>query len=145
MSQEKNSLTIGQVAKMMSLPVSTIRYYDKEGMIPNVVKDSNGRRKFDEENIDTLRIIECLKVSGMPLADIKQFIILVKQGDRTLFERAQLFNNLGKTLKHEMEKLEKTLKIIEYKQEYYKEALSDGTEKFVKANSYSINELYEIQ
>lgn len=61
--------TIGQVSKKFGLPISTLRYYDKEGLFPNMQRIS-GIRKFDEKEIEAIRIIECLKKSGMEIKDI---------------------------------------------------------------------------
>ena len=65
--------TIGQVSEMFDLPVSTLRYYDKEGLFPELSRTS-GIRQFSENEIETLRIIECLKKTGLQIKDIKQFM-----------------------------------------------------------------------
>ena len=65
--------TIGQISKMFHLPVSTLRYYDKEGLFPGIKRDS-GIRKFDEKEIEALHVIECLKKSSLEIKDIKQFM-----------------------------------------------------------------------
>ena len=60
--------TIGQVAEMFGLPISTLRYYDKQGLFPQLIRES-GIRKFSENEIEALRIIECLKKSGLEIKD----------------------------------------------------------------------------
>ena len=65
--------TIGQVSEMFGIPVSTLRYYDKEGLFPNMQRVS-GIRKFSGTELEALRVIECLKKSGMEIRDIKQFM-----------------------------------------------------------------------
>lgn len=65
--------TIGQVSEMFGLPISTLRYYDKQGLFPGMERIS-GIRKFSEKEIETLRVIECLKRSGLEIKDIKQFM-----------------------------------------------------------------------
>ena len=65
--------TIGQVSRMFDLPISTLRYYDKEGLFPDMQR-SSGIRKFSEKELEALRVIECLKKSGMEIRDIKQFM-----------------------------------------------------------------------
>ena len=72
--------TIGQVSEMFDLPISTLRYYDKEGLFPNLQRES-GIRKFGEKEIEALRIIECLKKSGLEIKDIKQFMQWCVQGN----------------------------------------------------------------
>ena len=71
--------TIGQVSAMFSLPVSTLRYYDKEGFFPNLERKGN-IRYFSDNELEALRIIECLKKSGLEIKDIKQFFIWVSEG-----------------------------------------------------------------
>ena len=65
--------SIGQVSQMFDIPCSTLRYYDKEGLFPNIVRNS-GIRSFTHLEIETIRVIECLKISGLEIKDIKQFI-----------------------------------------------------------------------
>lgn len=74
--------TIGQISDMFKLPVSTLRYYDKEGFFPNL-KRVSGIRRFSETEIDTLRVIECLKKSGLEIKDIKLFMDWCCKGAET--------------------------------------------------------------
>ena len=62
--------TIGQVSEMFDLPVSTLRYYDREGLFPDIERQS-GIRRFGERELEALRIIECLKLSGLEIREIK--------------------------------------------------------------------------
>ena len=66
--------SIGEISKMFDLPISTLRYYDKEGLFPHL-KRVNGVRKFSENEIETLRVIDCLKRSGLEIKDIKEYHI----------------------------------------------------------------------
>ncbi len=74
--------TIGQVSKMFNLPISTLRYYDKEGLFPDMNRES-GIRKFSEKELEALRVIECLKKSGLEIKDIKQFMEWCVKGSET--------------------------------------------------------------
>lgn len=71
--------TIGQISEMFDIPVSTLRYYDREGLFPDMQR-SSGIRKFTEKEIDILRVIECLKKSGLELKDIRQFMNWCSEG-----------------------------------------------------------------
>ena len=82
--------TIGQVSEMFELPVSTLRYYDKEGLFPDI-KRISGIRKFDEKEIEAIRVIECLKRSGMEIKDIKKFMEWCTEGKKTYSKRRDLF------------------------------------------------------
>ena len=131
----KTTYSIGEVATMFSLPISTIRYYDKEGLIPNLQKNTAGIRIFSQENLDTITIIECLKKAGMPIKDIKTFIQWCEMGDSTLDKRLQMFQELRVSIEKQKEELQNTLDTINYKCNYYTQAVKDGTKFYVKTNS----------
>lgn len=65
--------SIGQISEMFHLPISTLRYYDKEGLFPEMERQ-HGIRQFSEKEVEALRVIECLKASGLEIKDIKQFM-----------------------------------------------------------------------
>ena len=120
--------TIGQVSEMCGLPVSTLRYYDKEGLFPGMRRES-GIRKFDETAIEALRIIECLKKSGLEIKEIKQFMAWCAEGSETYTLRRDLFLKRKKAVEEEIERMERTLALINYKCWYYEEAIKDGNEE----------------
>lgn len=125
--------TIGEVARMFNITISTLRYYDKEGLLLNINKDNSGIRKFNEQNIEAIRIIEYLKKSGMSLKSIKEFMDWCAKGDSTLSKRYEMFAKQEETIKDKIKELENTLELIEFKKWYYSEALKDGSEKRVKS------------
>ncbi|WP_343248950.1 MerR family transcriptional regulator [Diplocloster hominis] len=119
--------TIGQVSTMFQLPVSTLRYYDKEGLFPDI-KRSSGIRKFSEKELEALRVIECLKKSGMEIKDIKKFMEWCSEGSRTYPQRLELFLNQKEVVEAEIRRLEKVLDMLRFKCWYYEQALKDGNE-----------------
>ena len=123
---------IGEVAKMLNLTIYTLRYYDKEGLLPHVERTPSGIRAFNESDVESLKIIECLKTSGMPLKDIKYFIDWCSQGDCTLQQRYDMFLERKAAVEAQMEELKKTMEDIDYKCWYYKTALEAGTENVHK-------------
>ena len=64
--------TIGEMAKMLGVPASTLRYYDKEGLLPFMARSSGGIRQFRDSDLEWLRIIGCMKKAGMSIKDIRQ-------------------------------------------------------------------------
>ena len=102
--------TIGQVSTMFDLPVSTLRYYDKEGFFPNLERKGN-IRYFSDNELEALRIIECLKKSGLEIKDIKQFFLWVS----------------------EVKELQKTLSLLKFKCWYYETAMKNGNEDAINA------------
>ena len=119
--------TIGQVAKMFHLPISTLRYYDKEGLFPDIQRTS-GIRKFTETELEALRVIECLKKSGLEIKDIKQFMKWCSEGSATYAERKALFLKQKEAVENEIHRLEKVLDMIRFKCWYYDQAIKDGSE-----------------
>lgn len=124
--------TIGQVSQMTGLPISTLRYYDKQGLFPNMERAS-GIRKFGDREIETLRIIECLKKSGLEIRDIKQFMDWCLQGAATYPERKQLFEKQKATVEAEIAHMNRVLAMLKFKCWYYEQAIQDGDEQRLRA------------
>lgn len=125
--------SIGEVAKELNLTVYALRYYDKEGLIPFVERTTSGIRVFKESDIEALKIIECLKSTGMPIKEIKNFIEWCSEGDSTIRQRYDMFMERKAIVEAQMEELKKTMVLIEHKCSYYKTALEAGTENIFKS------------
>ncbi|MDO4285412.1 MAG: MerR family transcriptional regulator [Eubacteriales bacterium] len=121
--------TIKQAAELMHVTPVTLRYYDKQGLLPNMERKESGYRIFSENDILMLRVIECLKKSGMSIKDIRKFSDWVRQGDDSLQERYEMFLERKKAVKSQITELQETLKFIEHKCRYYETAIEAGTEK----------------
>lgn len=100
--------TIGEISKRFNISISTIRYYDKEGLLPDI-KRENGIRKFSEQDVETIFIIECLKKTNVELKDIKRFIMMVKQGDSTIDERLNFFKEQKEKTLNQIKVLKKAV------------------------------------
>ena len=131
--------SIGEVAKELNLTVYTLRYYDKEGLMPFVERTPSGTRLFKESDISALKVIECLKSTGMPIKEIKNFIDWCSEGDSTLQQRYDLFIERKANVEAQMEELKKTMELIEHKCSYYKTALDAGTEDIHKNDKVEIS------
>ena len=123
--------SIGRVSEMFGLPVSTLRYYDKEGLFPNMERVS-GIRKFSDKELETLRVIECLKKSGLEIKDIKQFMEWCSQGSSTYSKRRELFERQKENIECRISHLEQALDMIKFKCWYYDTAIADGNEDRLK-------------
>lgn len=119
--------TIGEMAKIVNVPPSTLRYYDKEGLLPFVERTVGGIRMFKESDYEGLCIINCLKNSGMPLKDIKNFMQMVSQGDASIESRLELIEKQRERVLQDLEKIQQLLKILDYKVWYYSTAKAAGT------------------
>ena len=78
--------TVGEIAKKLNVAPSTLRYYDKEGLLPFVERSVGGIRVFHDEDMDWLELIECMKHTGMPIKEIKHFIDYCVEGDSRINE-----------------------------------------------------------
>ncbi|MBD5807405.1 MerR family transcriptional regulator [Limosilactobacillus walteri] len=126
--------SIGEVSKITGLPSSTIRYYDSLNFLPYLEKSPQGIRKFTQRDIDTIRIVECLKKSGLTLKEIQAYTKMIAQGDRSIVQRRELFYTTRQRLLDQMHEMKKTLKMLDFKCEYYDRAIADGTEKYVSTD-----------
>ena len=124
--------SIGQVAEMFGLPISTLRYYDKQGLFPNIERVS-GIRRFSEAEIEALRVIECLKKAGMEIRDIKQFMEWWEEGPVTYPQRKELFETQKAHMEEEIARMNRTLDMLKFKCWYYEQAIKDGSEDRLKA------------
>ena len=129
------------LSKLTGLSISTIRYYDKEGLL-NGINRKSGIRSFNDKDLNTIRVIECLKNSGMLIKEIRVLI-----GCFISFDTQFKFLDQEKKVQDQIKSLNQTLKLIKFKQWYYLKAISDNTESIVKNMSIDdmpddIKELY---
>lgn len=141
-------MQIGEVSKLTGLPISTLRYYDKNHLFPNIDRTTGGTRNFSKDDLNALRMIECLKNSGMKISEIKQFMIWCNEGDSTIDKRLKMFENQEKNIENQIKILENSLKLIKFKKWYYSKAKEDGTINIIKNTSIEkypkeIKKLYE--
>lgn len=120
--------TIRQVAEKMGVTIPTLRYYDKEGLLPFVDKKPDGTRVFKDEDFKVLYIITCMKKSGMPIKDIKRFMDFCQEGDNTLQERLEIFLERKEAVEKQMSELNNIMETINHKIWYYETAIEAGTE-----------------
>ena len=130
--------TVGEMAKILGIPASTLRYYDKEGLLPFVERSSGGIRMFTDKDYEWLKVIECLK--GLSIKDIRNYIDMATQGDAaSLQNRLILFQSRRDAVKKQIKDMQETLELLEFKCWYYEQAIADGTEENVR--SLSLDEI----
>ena len=119
--------TVGEMAKRMGVAASTLRYYDKEGLLPFVERSPGGIRLFRETDVEWLNVIGCLKGAGMSIGDIREYIRLAMQGDGTIDQRLALFKRQREALIRKMAALQNTLDMLDYKCWFYERAQELGS------------------
>lgn len=125
------SYSIKEVADMMGVSTATLRYYDKEGLLPGV-KRVNGIRVFEDKDFKWLRVLNCLKNTNMPIKEIKKYVELSKKGDKTLKERYEMILKQEERIQNDIKQFKHYLKEVEFKKNYYEEAIKAGSEEAVK-------------
>lgn len=119
--------TVGEIAKILNVTPHTLRYYDKEGLLPFVERSDSGIRMFKDSDFEWLHIIECLKKTGMSIKDIKVFIDWCIEGDSTIEQRLELIERQRESVLAQIEQLQETLNTLNYKRWYYQTAKEAGT------------------
>ena len=126
-----------EVEDMLGITKQALIYYEKEGLLPFIQRLDSGYRIFTEQDIRSLRVIECLKKSGMPLKEIRQFIQWIQEGDSSLEKRYEMFLERKRIVESQICELQNTLHFIDYKCQYYQAALEAGTEAIHQEKSNS--------
>ncbi|WP_424244224.1 DNA-binding transcriptional MerR regulator [Elusimicrobium posterum] len=128
--------TIAQVAKKYGMTAHTLRYYDKEGLLPFVDRTESGIRSFKESDFEWLAIITCLKQTGMPVKQIREFIELCQKGESTIEKRLKIFEEQKKSIAQQMDVLNKHLDKINFKIWYYSTAKKHGIDYVQNQKKY---------
>ena len=129
------SYTISEAARRMGVAPSTLRYYDKEGLLPNL-KRKNGQRIFEENDLRMLALLSCLKNTGMPLKQIHRYVDMVQEGDETIPERYALIKEQRRFILGQMEQLKYYLSELDFKDWYYRTAMKKGTTEGISLEDY---------
>jgi len=116
---------IKEAAKKVGLPPHTIRYYEQEGLLPFIRRDKNGNRIFNEADLTWIDSIVCFLKTGIALSKLREIGELAKQGEGTATKRKEIFKEHKFELMEKRKDLDKALKKIEEKIEYYEDMESN--------------------
>lgn len=119
--------TVSEISKKFNISPHTLRFYDKEGLLPFVERSERGIRMFKDDDFEWLFLIECLKKTGMSIKDIRTFIDWCTQGDKTINQRLNMFREQQKRVTEQIAELQETLDVLIYKCWYYETAQAAGT------------------
>ncbi|MEU5721776.1 MULTISPECIES: MerR family transcriptional regulator [unclassified Micromonospora] len=121
-STREMSLTVGEAAERVGLTTYTLRWYEQEGLVAPVGRDSAGRRRYTESDVNWLLLLTRLRRTGMPVRDMRRYAELARQGDRTLGARRALFEAHRARVLARMAELEEDLRVLDYKIDAYRRA-----------------------
>lgn len=123
---EDTMLTIKDVALRVGESEHTIRYYCKKGLFPFYTRDKNNIRRFTEEDLEGVRIVLCLRDTGMPLAEIKRYMDLCTKGPSTIQERLDIIRRQKENACQQMKEFQKKIDHLEWKENYYEKLMENG-------------------
>ncbi len=116
--------TMMQACRETDMTYQALKYYCNEGLVPNVKRDRNNRRVFDEQDIKWIRDLVCLKKCGMSIEEMKIYLDLCLQGEKTIPQRKEMLARKQEALRTSIQELEECVAYIDWKQNFYDEVLS---------------------
>lgn len=115
--------TVKQLSQKLNISEHTIRFYDDQGLLPDVQRDKNGTRLFTDDNIEWINLVLCLRNTGMSITDIKNYIKLCKEGDSTVHQRYQIILKQKEKAEADLRQMQKRLSILNMKQKCYEDII----------------------
>ncbi|MGW4209010.1 MerR family transcriptional regulator [Lentzea sp. NPDC004789] len=126
------SLSIGQVAERTGLSVHALRFYEKEGILANQVhRGPGGRRVYTQQDVDWLRMCIMLRMSGMPVPEIRRYTDLVRQGDGNELQRLEILKEHQERVRQQMAQLQDCMDLITHKVGVYQDYVNSIAAKAV--------------
>lgn len=107
-------MTVGEVAELLGMSVHTLRYYERVGLV-NVARSGSGQRRYDRPALARVIFISRLRMSGMSIRDISEYISLVEQGDNTVLQRLELLYRHRAKVRRQIDELQFALAVLDYK------------------------------
>lgn len=126
-------MTIKEVSEKYNISQDTLRYYEKEGLI-NPVPRVSGIRNYGKAEIDNIEFIICMRNAGLPVNVLKEYINLIRQGNKTAEKRRELLIEQREIVKKRLEDLNKAYERLNYKIDSYSSVILDNEKKLIKNN-----------
>jgi DNA-binding transcriptional MerR regulator len=116
---EELTMTVGEAAERVGLTAYTLRWYEQEGLVSPVGRDSAGRRRYTKQDVDWLLLLTRLRRTGMPVRDMRRYAELARRGEVTISARRRLFEAHRDRVIARIAELERDLEMLNYKIELY--------------------------
>ena len=113
-----------QVCKETDMTYQALKFYCNEGLVPNVKRDKNNRRIFDERDVAWIKSLTCLKKCGMSIQEMKKYLDLCLQGAETIPQRKVMLMQKQESLRETMRQVQESIDYIDWKQSFYDDVLS---------------------
>ena len=122
--------TMKQACEKTGLPYETLKFYCNQGLVPNVKRDKQNRRVFDDRDIAWINSLSCLKNCNMGIGEMKEYLALCLEGEGSIPERKVILEAKRKTLEQERKRIEDAIRYIDWKQSFYDDVLSGKIKYF---------------
>ena len=132
--------TMKETCEMVNMTYETVKYYCNVGLIPNVKRDKNNHRVFDENNINWIKSLSCLKNCGMSIEEMKEYLTLCLKGPSTIPKRKEILSIKRKELLEKQKKLQDSIDYIDWKQGFYDDVLTGK----INLNTATMEELQTL-
>ena len=116
--------TMMQACREANMTYQALKFYCNEGLVPNVKRDGNNRRIFDERDVKWIKDLVCLKKCGMSIQEMKEYLDLCLQGQATIPQRKEMLTKKQEALRRSIQELEDNVAYIDWKQNFYDEVLA---------------------
>lgn len=124
LSDDTPKYTVKEVADKLGMTTYTVRYYDNADLIPSVDRSSGNIRMFSDHNLAWLKLIHCLRTTGLPIDEVRNYIKMCLKGDSTIPARAELIFKQEKVLRDQLKMLKKQMEVLAYKKQFYQDLLA---------------------
>ena len=114
-------MTVSEAAGRVGLSTHTLRWYEQEGLVSPVARDSAGRRRYTDADIGWLTLLTRLRRTGMPVRDMRRYAELARMGDDTLLDRVALFEQHRARVLAQIDELQEDLAVLNYKIDVYRQ------------------------
>lgn len=122
--------TMKQTCEKTNLPYETLKFYCNQGLVPNVKRDANNRRIFDDRDVAWIQSLGCLKNCGMSISEMKEYIALCLEGESTIPERKIILDVKRRSLVAQLKQVQDCINYIDWKQGFYDDVLSGKTKYY---------------
>ena len=124
------TFTMMQVCREVGMTYQTLKFYCNKGLVPNVKRDKNNRRVFDERDVEWIRSLGCLKRCGMSIDEMRRYVDLCLEGERSIPARKEMLAEKQQRLREQLAEVQASIDYIDWKQGFYDDVLSGKTEYY---------------
>jgi len=119
-----------KVTEKLNVSMHTLRYYEKEGILPSIARDKNGNREYSDLNLEQLLLIRCMRSTGMSIAYIKKFMAMCMEGHSSVSSRKEIILLQKKIIEDRKKELDENLEVVNWKLQYYQDLENKGPEEY---------------